>query len=64
MNVGDLVKVITNGISPVTGGVGLITRTYSTTDNHTPPVFYCWVQMAEPGSPVYKFRAQHLEVVS
>ena len=63
MKVGDLVKVITEGLRPQTGGVGLVTKMQTHTDS-LGSVLYCYAQMAEPGSPIYKFRVEHLEAIS
>ena len=63
MKVGDLVKVITEGLRPQIGGVGLVTKMQTHTDS-LGSVLYCYAQMAEPGSPIYKFRVEYLEVIS
>ena len=63
MKVGDLVKVIAEGLRPQIDGIGLVTKMRSVTDNHTPPVLYCWALMADSGE-TYKFRVEHMEVIS
>jgi len=63
MQAGDLVKVITEGLRPQSGGVGLITKMQTHTDS-LGSVLYCYAQMAEPGSPIYKFRVECLEIIS
>ena len=62
MQVGDLVKVITEGLRPQIGGVGLVTKMRPHTDS-LGTVFYCYALMADSGE-TYKFRVEHLEVIS
>jgi hypothetical protein len=62
MTVGDLVKVIAEGLRPQIDGVGLVTKMQPHTDS-LGTVFYCYALMADSGE-TYKFRVEHLEVIS
>jgi len=64
MQAGDLVKVIAEGLRPLTGAVGLVTKVESTAKGISGgTVFYCWALMADT-QETYKFRIEHLEVVN
>ena len=64
MQVGDLVKVIAPGIRPITDSIGLVTKVESTAKGISGgTVFYCWALMANT-QETYKFRIEHLDVVS
>jgi hypothetical protein len=63
VQVGDLVKVIAEGLHPLTGTIGLITDMQPHTDS-LGTVFYCLALMAGKKEETYKFRVEHLEVIS
>ena len=62
MQVGDLVKVIAEGLRPEIDGIGLVTEMEPHTDS-LGTVFYCYALMAVSGE-TYKFRVEHLEVIN
>ena len=62
MQVGDLVKVIAEGLRPEIHGLGLVTKMEPHTDSQG-TVFYCYARMVRTDY-LYKFRVEHLEVVS
>ena len=63
MQVGDLIKVIAEGLRPLTGTIGLVTEMQPHTDS-LGTVFYCYALMAGKKEETYKFRVEHLEVIS
>ena len=64
MKVGDLVKVIAEGLRPLTGSIGLVTKMESKPKGVSGgTVFYCWALISNTGE-TYKFRTEHLEVIN
>ena len=62
MQIGDLVKVIAEGLRPEIHGLGLVTKMEPHTDSRG-TVFYCYARMVKTDY-LYKFRVEHLEVIS
>jgi hypothetical protein len=63
MQIGDLVKVIAEGLRPQIDGIGLVIRMQPHVDS-LGTVFYCWALMADGSGETYKFRVEHLEVIN
>jgi hypothetical protein len=62
VQVGDLVMVNTEGLRPLTGTLAVVTKMEPHTDSRG-TVFYCHALMAGT-QETYKFRIEHLDVVS
>jgi hypothetical protein len=62
VQVGDLVKVISDSLRVDIGTIALVTEIQPHTDS-LGTVFYCYAHMVESGYR-YKFRIEHLEVIN
>jgi hypothetical protein len=63
MKVGDLVMVNTEGLRPLTGSLAVVTEMDPRRGTYGGTIFYCHAVMAGT-QETYKFRVEHLEVVS
>jgi hypothetical protein len=63
VQVGDLVVVNTEGLRPLTGELAVVIEMQPRNDAYGGTVFYCHALMAKT-QETYKFRIEHLDVVS
>ena len=62
MQVGDLVKVVSDSLRVDIGAIALVTEIQSHADS-LGTIFYCYAHMVESGYR-YKSRIEHLEIIS